>query len=142
MGNRWKCKNVKGERRIMRKENLKRKILMILSPVMSMGVPVSVFASDYKPSDIKENTGNDILAPLTNTVKEFGASAFNLGTTTGIIVAVLMTIASGLCFMAFRSVQKRDENKSSVGYLVLGAAFVFGAIPIVEVLMAIFGGNN
>lgn len=114
--------------------------------VVLTGSPVTVFAADPDPKtktdtdfSFLEGKGNGAFDKMTTAVQDTGASGVQFLRVVGIIVLVVAIIIIGYGFMLKKG-SKLDESKEKVVNVVIGAAFVFGALSIAA-MFAGFGSS-
>ena len=75
-------------------------------------------------------SNNDMFKGTTEVVKEAGSSLRVLVITVAVIILVIGLIIVGVQF-ASKNSAKRQEAKSSLIYVIIGAVIVFGAVAII-----------
>lgn len=103
-------------------------IIMMLAVVFSIGVPV--FA-DIKPEWPTDTTGG---AKIDEAV-DFGNKVWNTASVIIQIVAIGAIVFAGVRYMFASANDKADIKKQTI-ILVVGAAFVFAAVPIAKFIAA------
>lgn len=132
--------------KVISKMKVAKAALCLGAGVVLTGSPVTVFAAD---SDEKTKTdtdfsflegkGNGAFDKMTTAVQDTGASGVQFLRVVGIIVLVVSIIIIGYGFMLKKG-SKLDESKEKVVNVVIGAAFVFGALSIAA-MCAGFGSS-
>lgn len=132
--------------KVISKMKVAKAALCLGAGVVLTGSPVTVFAAD---SDEKTKTdtdfsflegkGNGAFDKMTTAVQDTGASGVQFLRVVGIIVLVVAIIIIGYGFMLKKG-SKLDESKEKVVNVVIGAAFVFGALSIAA-MCAGFGSS-
>lgn len=98
--------------------------LMILAMIL---VSTSVFAGDFRPTDVTIDTSN------TDKVKDIGASILGIIRVVGTIVAVGMIIVLGIKYM-MGSAEERAEYKKTLFPYFIGAVLIFGASNLADMV--------
>lgn len=135
--------------KVISKMKVAKAALCLGAGVVLTGSPVTVFAADPDPDPPKTKTdtdfsflegkGNGAFDSMTTAVKKTGASGVQFLRVVGIIVLVVAIIIIGYGFMLKKG-SKLDESKEKVVNVVIGAAFVFGALSIAA-MFAGFGSS-
>lgn len=135
--------------KVISKMKVAKAALCLGAGVVLTGSPVTVFAADPDPDPPKTKTdtdfsflegkGNGAFDKMTTAVKNTGASGVQFLRVVGIIVLVVAIIIIGYGFMLKKG-SKLDESKEKVVNVVIGAAFVFGALSIAA-MCAGFGSS-
>lgn len=135
--------------KVISKMKVAKAALCLGAGVVLTGSPVTVFAADPDPDPPKTKTdtdfsflegkGNGAFDKMTTAVKNTGASGVQFLRVVGIIVLVVAIIIIGYGFMLKKG-SKLDESKEKVVNVVIGAAFVFGALSIAA-MFAGFGSS-
>lgn len=132
--------------KVISKMKVAKAALCLGAGVVLTGSPVTVFAADSDPAPKKdtdftflEGKGNGAFDKMTTAVKDTGASGVQFLRVVGIIVLVVSIIIIGYGFMLKKG-SKLDESKEKVVNVVIGAAFVFGALSIAA-MVAGFGSS-
>lgn len=133
--------------KVISKMKVAKAALCLGAGVVLTGSPVTVFAADPDPDPPKTDTdfnflegkGNGAFDKMTTAVKDTGASGVQFLRVVGIIVLVVSIIIIGYGFMLKKG-SKLDESKEKVVNVVIGAAFVFGALSIAA-MFAGFGSS-
>lgn len=135
--------------KVISKMKVAKAALCLGAGVVLTGSPVTVFAADPDPDPPKTKTdtdfsflegkGNGAFDKMTTAVKNTGASGVQFLRVVGIIVLVVSIIIIGYGFMLKKG-SKLDESKEKVVNVVIGAAFVFGALSIAA-MCAGFGSS-
>lgn len=133
--------------KVISKMKVAKAALCLGAGVVLTGSPVTVFAADPDPDPQKTDTdfnflegkGNGAFDKMTTAVKDTGASGVQFLRVVGIIVLVVSIIIIGYGFMLKKG-SKLDESKEKVVNVVIGAAFVFGALSIAA-MFAGFGSS-
>lgn len=122
--------------KVISKMKVAKAALCLGAGVVLTGSPVTVFAADPAPApktdtdfSFLEGKGNGAFDKMTTAVKNTGASGVQFLRVVGIIVLVVSIIIIGYGFMLKKG-SKLDESKEKVVNVVIGAAFVFGALSI------------
>ena len=79
-----------------------------------------------------ENGG--IFNNVTKTVKDTGASAYQLFLAVGIIGLLFSIILVGFSFATNKNAAKKEENKSHLLWIAVGGIIIFGAMAILSLL--------
>lgn len=87
--------------------------------------------------EITEGEGNGTFNDLISKITAVGTDAYALATTICTIGLLLSLVIVGLTFVVSKNSAKRDEGKSWIFWVALGAAVVFGAGAIAELLVGI-----
>ena len=87
--------------------------------------------------EVTEGQGNGTFNDLIEKITAVGTDAYALATTICIIGLLLSLVVVGLTFVTSKNSAKRDEGKSWIFWVALGAAVVFGAGSIAELLIGI-----
>lgn len=95
-----------------------------------------VYAADFNAGDY--DPGVRASAQDVGEMKTIGNTIVGVIRTVGSIVSVGVLIVLGIKYMA-GSVEERAEYKKSMGHYVIGAAFVFGIINILAIIIDISG---
>lgn len=134
--------------KVISKMKVAKAALCLGAGVVLTGSPVTVFAADPDPApapktdtdfSFLEGKGNGAFDKMTTAVKNTGASGVQFLRVVGIIVLVVSIIIIGYGFMLKKG-SKLDESKEKVVNVVIGAAFVFGALSIAA-MCAGFGSS-
>ena len=134
--------------KVISKMKVAKAALCLGAGVVLTGSPVTVFAADPDPApapkkdtdfSFLEGKGNGAFDKMTTAVKNTGASGVQFLRVVGIIVLVVSIIIIGYGFMLKKG-SKLDESKEKVVNVVIGAAFVFGALSIAA-MFAGFGSS-
>lgn len=134
--------------KVISKMKVAKAALCLGAGVVLTGSPVTVFAADPDPApapktdtdfSFLEGKGNGAFDKMTTAVKNTGASGVQFLRVVGIIVLVVAIIIIGYGFMLKKG-SKLDESKEKVVNVVIGAAFVFGALSIAA-MCAGFGSS-
>ena len=134
--------------KVISKMKVAKAALCLGAGVVLTGSPVTVFAADPDPAPAPkkdtdftflEGKGNGAFDKMTTAVKDTGASGVQFLRVVGIIVLVVSIIIIGYGFMLKKG-SKLDESKEKVVNVVIGAAFVFGALSIAA-MFAGFGSS-
>jgi len=134
--------------KVISKMKVAKAALCLGAGVVLTGSPVTVFAADPDPAPAPkkdtdftflEGKGNGAFDKMTTAVKNTGASGVQFLRVVGIIVLVVSIIIIGYGFMLKKG-SKLDESKEKVVNVVIGAAFVFGALSIAA-MFAGFGSS-
>lgn len=135
--------------KVISKMKVAKAALCLGAGVVLTGSPVTVFAADPDPDPPKTKTdtdfsflegkGNGAFDKMTTAVQDTGASGVQFLRVVGIIVLVVAIIIIGYGFMLKKG-SKLDESKEKVVNVVIGAAFVFGALSIAAMLAG-FGSS-
>lgn len=90
---------------------------------------ISVLAADGEadPFSFMNGKDNGMFNSLKTTVEQSGSSATGLLVALGAVTLVIALMLVGLFIMVSKNPNKRDENKTWVMGIVLGALLVFGA---------------
>lgn len=105
-------------------------ITVMLISVSCFGA-VTAHASDVNVDNIfNTKSDNDMFGGTTQVVTEAGSSLRTLVVTVAIIIIVIGLIVVGVQFTSKNSA-KRQEAKSSLIYVIIGAVIVFGAVAII-----------
>lgn len=124
--------------KVISKMKVAKAALCLGAGVVLTGSPVTVFAADPDPApapktdtdfSFLEGKGNGAFDKMTTAVKNTGASGVQFLRVVGTIVLVVSIIIIGYGFMLKKG-SKLDESKEKVVNVVIGAAFVFGALSI------------
>lgn len=122
--------------KVISKMKVAKAALCLGAGVVLTGSPVTVFAADSAPApktdtdfSFLEGKGNGAFDKMTTAVKNTGASGVQFLRVVGTIVLVVSIIIIGYGFMLKKG-SKLDESKEKVVNVVIGAAFVFGALSI------------
>lgn len=105
--------------------------------------PVKIFADDITWDFLTNDNGSDadgMFDGLTTNVKGMGHSATTLFRTVGIIAMLISIVMVGISFMVHKNGQKREENKSTMLYVCIGGAIVFGATSIISLIYSFSQG--
>lgn len=86
---------------------------------------------------LTDGTGNGAFNEITKTLKDTGASAYQLMMVVGAIGLVFSTIALGISIAATKNSSKKSENKSHLPAIAGGGMLVFGAIALVGLIQSI-----
>lgn len=136
--------------KVISKMKVAKAALCLGAGVVLTGSPVTVFAADPDPDpapapktdtdfSFLKGKGNGAFDKMTTAVKNTGASGVQFLRVVGIIVLVVAIIIIGYGFMLKKG-SKLDESKEKVVNVVIGAAFVFGALSIAA-MCAGFGSS-
>lgn len=87
--------------------------------------------------DVTDGQGNGTFNDLIQKITAVGTDAYALATTICVIGLLLSLVIVGLTFVTTKNSAKRDEGKSWIFWVALGAAIVFGAGTIAELLIGI-----
>lgn len=105
---------------------------------------VPVFAGEVDTSDIDlgfiKNNSNDMFGQLTSTVENAGASFYRLVSVICVIGLLVSIMLIGASFAVNKNSNKREENKSHIVWILIGAVIVFGAGAILGLAKTIGGG--
>lgn len=99
-------------------------VLMILAIVLTT---TTVFASDFRPTDVSVDTSN------TDKVQDIGASILGIIRVVGTIVAVGMLIVLGIKYM-MGSAEERAEYKKTLFPYFIGAILIFAATNLADMV--------
>ncbi len=105
-------------------------ITVLLISVSCFGT-VAAHATQVDVDDIfNTKSDSDMFGGTTQVVTEAGSSLRTLVITVAIIILVIGLIIVGVQF-ASKNSAKRQEAKSSLVYVIIGAVIVFGAVAII-----------
>lgn len=113
--------------------NIKNKITgaIILGSVwLSNSIAKAQVDTDF----LLQDNGNGMFSELEETAKATGASFYRLILTIGVIGLVISLLLCGMTIAFFKNASKREEGKSQLFWIVIGAVVVFGALSIVGYL--------
>ena len=102
-------------------------VSVVLMIIAMMLVSTSVFATEFKPSDVQINTSN------TEKVQTIGASILGIIRVVGTIVAVGMLIVLGIKYM-MGSAEERAEYKKTLFPYFIGAILIFAAANLADII--------
>ncbi len=84
--------------------------------------------------------GNDTFSSLTKTVKETGASGYQLMMAVGFVGMIICLMITGISFYTHKNAQKKQENKSHLVSIFGGGIIFFGAFFIIGLIQSIAAG--
>lgn len=105
-------------------------ITVLLISVSCFGAVVAHASEVNVDSIFNTKSDNDMFGGTTQVVTEAGSSLRTLVVTVAIIILVIGLIIVGVQFTSKNSA-KRQEAKSSLVYVIIGAVIVFGAVAII-----------
>ncbi|MBQ2916909.1 MAG: TrbC/VirB2 family protein [Clostridia bacterium] len=108
---------------------MKKSIKVALMIVAILLVSTSVFAADFRPTDVK----NIINTEGTQSVKSIGGSILGIIRVVGTIVAVGMLIVLGIKYM-MGSAEERAEYKKTLFPYLIGAVLIFAASNLADMV--------
>lgn len=79
------------------------------------------------PFSFMEGKDNGMFDGLTTTVQESGRSFTGLMLAVGAVALMVILMGIGICFMASKNSNKRDENKSWLIWIIGGSLILFGS---------------
>ena len=100
--------------------------LMILAMVL---VSTSVFANEYRPSDVKNVVSTD----NTQNIQNLGGRIIGIVRVVGTIAAVAMLIVLGIKYM-MGSAEERAEYKKTLFPYFIGAILIFAATNLADII--------
>jgi len=101
-------------------------VLMILAMML---VSTSVFADDYRPSDVK----NLVNTSDTANIQNLGGRIIGIVRVVGTIAAVAMLIVLGIKYM-MGSAEERAEYKKTLFPYFIGAILIFAATNLADII--------
>lgn len=106
---------------------------LVVCSVVLFSPAVAAHATDPKPSDIVSGAfeNGTMFEQTENVVKKAGGSLKSLITTIAIIVLVIAVIFVGIQFTSKNSA-KRQEAKSNLGAIIVGAVLIFAAVAVIS----------
>ena len=107
-------------------------ILMIVIALCS--ISVSVFAKGITPSSIN---GDTVLK--TDSISTIGNNIVKILQTVGVVLSVIILIVLGIKYMMGSAEEKAEYKKSMMPY-VIGAALIFAASALAQVIYNFFSG--
>lgn len=120
-------------------------LLSVLMLLVSSFATVAVSADETKTgaggvdvTDIFSNKGEDIFGGTTDVAQKAGASMRGLVIVVAVIILVIGLIVVGVQF-ASKNSAKRQEAKSNLVAIIIGAIIVFGAVAIIAFSQKIAG---
>lgn len=105
---------------------------IILIAILLISVSVNSFALK-SPNQLNANTSTNGGAAVTN----LGSSVMGILQTVGIVISVIILIVLGIKYMMGSAEEKAEYKKTMIPYLV-GAALIFGASIISNVVFQFF----
>ncbi len=120
-----------------------KKVLKITSTILLMifivSISINVFAAggglSFTPDDVKANgsvQGSD-------QIKNVGSSIVGILQTVGIVLSVVVLIVLGIKYMMGSAEEKAEYKKSMMPYII-GAALIFAASALAQVIFNFFTG--
>ena len=112
------------------------KIIKIISIIFLAFALVTISVDSYalkRPNELEANTSTNGGVAVTG----IGQSVMGILQTTGIIVSVIVLIILGIKYMMGSAEEKAEYKKTMIPYLV-GAALIFGASVIANVVYQFF----
>ena len=92
-------------------------------------ISTSVFASEYRPSDVK----NIINTENTENIEKLGGRIIGIVRVVGTIAAVAMLIVLGIKYM-MGSAEERAEYKKTLFPYFIGAILIFAATNLADII--------
>ncbi len=119
---------------------MKRNVMKLLSialvaMIMIMAVATPVMALDYDPSKVTANNN----VPGSENIRTLGGGLVGILQTTGIVLSVVILIVIGIKYM-MGSPEDKSQYKSSMLPYVIGAALIFAASLVANIVYQFFTG--
>ena len=112
-------------------------ILMIVIALCS--ISVSVFAEGITPSSINGTSKGDSATAKVTGIKTIGNNIVKILQTVGVVLSVIILIVLGIKYMMGSAEEKAEYKKSMMPY-VIGAALIFAASALAQVIYNFFSG--
>ena len=103
-------------------------------------VEEKIFGSDKTFEFLEKGPDNKTFETMTSTVKQTGRSLYQLLMAVGIIGLTIAVIFVGISFATNKNAAKREETKSHMMYIAIGAVIIFGAMSILGMFKSIGDG--
>ena len=107
--------------------------MVILTVIMLISISISSFA--LEPADIEANTDAQGTTEITNV----GNSIVGILQVVGIVLSVIILIVLGIKYMMGSAEEKAEYKKTMMPYVV-GAALIFAASALAQVIYQFFTG--
>lgn len=112
------------------------KILTILATILLvLSLGASTAFAMISPDDIK------IQDPTSTDIQDLGGKIIGILQTVGVVLSVVILVVLGIKYMMGSAEEKAEYKKSMIPYIV-GAACIFLAPTIANIVYQFFKGNN
>lgn len=109
---------------------------IIIMVIMVISISINSFAAlDFQPNQVTANGG----VTGSNEIKSVGNSIVGILQTVGIVLSVVILIVLGIKYMMGSSEEKAEYKKSMMPYII-GAALIFAASVLANVVFQFFTG--
>lgn len=92
-------------------------------------------ADDY--SFLQSGKSNGMFDKPLNVVKQGGRSAYQLVMAFSLVVLVVSLLAAAICYGFVKAPQKKQENKSHIGDILIAGCMIFGVFGIIGICASI-----
>ena len=120
----------------MNKKLLKITAIIAMVVLTILSVTVSSFAANFSPANLSGKTDG---VAGTNEIKNVGNSVIGILQVVGIVLSVVVLIVLGIKYMMGSAEEKAEYKKTMIPYVV-GAALIFAASALAQVVFQFFTG--
>ena len=131
-------------KKLMKCRKLTAFIMALVLSAITFAVPFKAYADPTPtPYDVNSAFSSEgkMFEKTENVVKEAGGSLKSLITTVAVIILVVAVIFTGMQFTSKNSA-KRQEAKSNLAAIIIGAVLIFGAVAVITLSGTIANALN